>query len=128
MFFHVDSHNGLAIYEQIARQIKFAVAGGLLQPGQLAPSVRELAKELTINPNTIARAYRQLQDEGVLVAVRGTGLEVAPGAPEHCRQQRLELLRKRLRQTLTEARQSRLSYEEICSLVEQELSALKRED
>ena len=74
------SPTALAIYDQVVRQIKFAVAGGVLKEGELVPSVRELARELTINPNTVARAYRQLQDDGVLTSVRGTGLAVAAGA------------------------------------------------
>ena len=80
MFFAISAHNGVPIYEQIMRQVKFAVAAGLLGPGELVPSVRELARELVINPNTVARAYRELQAEGVLEAVRGTGLEIAAGA------------------------------------------------
>ena len=80
MFFQIDFGNGLAIYDQVVRQIKFAVAGEVLKEGELVPSVRELARELTINPNTVARAYRQLQDDGVLTSVRGTGLAVAAGA------------------------------------------------
>ena len=61
MFFAISAHNGVPIYEQIMRQVKFAVAAGLLGPGELVPSVRELARELVINPNTVARAYRELQ-------------------------------------------------------------------
>ena len=66
MFFQIDFGDTLPIYDQVVRQIKFAVAGGVLKEGELVPSVRELARELTINPNTVARAYRRLQDDGVL--------------------------------------------------------------
>ncbi len=128
MLFHIDPQNGLAIYEQIARQVKFAVANGSLRSGHLAPSVRELARELAINPNTIARAYRQLQDDGVLEAVRGTGLEVAPGAAERCQQERLDMIRARLRLVLAEARQSQLDPDEIRGLVEAELSLLQQQE
>jgi GntR family transcriptional regulator len=127
MFLHIDPHNGLAIYEQIVRQVKFAVAGGALAPGELVPSVRELARELAINPNTIARAYRQLQDDRVLAALRGTGLEVAAGAAERCRHERVKLIRARLRQVLAEGLQGGLSRRELRELVESELSALGRE-
>jgi GntR family transcriptional regulator len=127
VFFHIDPHNGLAIYDQIVRQIKFAVAGGVLRSGQLVPSVRELARELAINPNTIARAYRQLQDDRVLETVRGTGLEVASGAAERCRSDRVKLIRARLRQVLAEANQSRLEARELRELVEKELSAVERQ-
>jgi GntR family transcriptional regulator len=126
MLFHVEPHNGLAIYDQIVRQIKFAVAGGALRPGELVPSVRELARDLAINPNTIARAYRQLQDDRVLETVRGTGLEVAAGALERCKNERLKLIRARFKQVLAEARQSRLDKRELRELVEKELSALER--
>jgi GntR family transcriptional regulator len=128
MFFQIDPSNGLAIYDQIIRQIKFAIAGEALAPGELIPSVRELARELTINPNTVARAYRGLQDEGVLESVRGQGLAVAAGAPERCRCDRVRLIRERLRQVLIEAKQSRLDGEELRDLVEQELATIQREE
>ncbi|HEX5447047.1 MAG TPA: GntR family transcriptional regulator [Pirellulales bacterium] len=127
MFFSIDPSDGLAIYDQIVRQVKFAVAGGAIRPGEMVPSVRELAKELAINPNTVARAYRELQSQGVLAAVRGTGLEVAEGAPRHCRSQRVELIRARLRQVLCEAKQSRLDPDEIRRLVEHELTAVEKQ-
>ncbi|MCE5302992.1 MAG: GntR family transcriptional regulator [Planctomycetaceae bacterium] len=120
MFFRIDFSNELAIYEQVVRQIVFAVAGRLLREGEMIPSVRELARELTINPNTVARAYRQLQDDGVLASVRGTGLIVAEGAATRCRQRRLELIRQRLAQVFEEARHSRLDAQELRQLVEEE--------
>jgi GntR family transcriptional regulator len=127
MFFAISAHNGVPIYEQIMRQVKFAVAAGLLGPGELVPSVRELARELVINPNTVARAYRELQAEGVLEAVRGTGLEIAAGASRLCADERLKLLRGRLKEVFREARQSRLDVKQLRALVERELSALERE-
>ena len=122
MLFHIDPANGLAIYDQIVRQMKFAVADGVLRPGELVPSVRELARDLAINPNTIARAYRQLQDDRVLQSVRGTGLEVAGGAAERCRSERLKLIRARLRQVLAEAKQSKLDVRELRQLIDKELA------
>jgi GntR family transcriptional regulator len=126
MLLSVDPHNGLAIYDQIVRQIKFAVACGALRKGELVPSVRELARELAVNPNTVARAYRELQGEGVLSPVRGTGMEVAEGADRRCRGQRRELIRVRLRQVLAEAIQSQLDGDELRALVEQELAAAEK--
>lgn len=126
MFINIDPTNGLAIYDQIARQVIFAVAGGALKPGQLVPSVRELARELAVNPNTVARAYRQLQADGVLEPVRGTGLAVTAKAPQFCRSQRLRLLRDRIRQVLTEAGQSRLDGDKLRAMVQEELERLDR--
>jgi GntR family transcriptional regulator len=128
MFFQIDVGNGLAIYEQIVRQVKFAVAGELLKEGELVPSVRELARELAINPNTVARAYRQLQQAGVLAAVRGTGLAVEAGAGQRCREERVELIRTRLEQVLAEARQSRLDPLRLRALVEQQLATLEAKE
>ncbi|HEV3415171.1 MAG TPA: GntR family transcriptional regulator [Pirellulales bacterium] len=125
MFVDIEFSDGLAIYEQIVRQVKFAVAGGALKPGEMVPSVRELARELTVNPNTVARAYRELQSDRVLDPVRGTGLEVAAGAAERCRNERVKLIRARLRQVLAEAKRSRIDGDELRALVEKELGAIK---
>jgi GntR family transcriptional regulator len=128
MFFNIDPSNGLAIYEQVVRQVVFAVAAGSLQSGDRVPSVRELARELAINPNTVARAYRELQDEGVLNSVRGTGLVVADGACGRCQAQRLALLRNRVQQVLLEAKQSRLDPDQLRKLVECELAAIDQNE
>jgi GntR family transcriptional regulator len=125
MFFEIDFHNGLAVYDQVVRQVKYAVAAKLLAEGSMVPSVREVSAELTINPNTVTRAYRQLQDDGILVSVRGTGLAVAAGAFERCCNQRLELIRERLQQVFVEAQQSRLDPEAVRTLVEQQLAAIE---
>jgi len=125
MFFRIAPNNGLAIYDQVVRQVKFAVAAGVLRPAELVPSVREVARELAINPNTVARAYRQLQADRVLEPVRGTGLAVAAGAAEQCRRERLALIHERLRQVLREAAQSRLDGQELRALVEAELNVLE---
>jgi GntR family transcriptional regulator len=122
MFFAIEFSDGLAIYEQIVRQVKYAVAGGALKPGELVPSVRELARELAINPNTVARAYRELQTDRVLDTVRGTGLEVANGAAERCRNERIKLIRARLKQVLAEAKRSGLDGDELRALVDKELN------
>ncbi len=127
MFLQIDPADQLAIYDQIVRQVKFAVAGEVLKPGELVPSVRELARELTVNPNTVARAYRELQAEAVLEPVRGTGLAVAAGAPARCEAERRNLVRDRLRQVFAEARRSRLDQTELRAMEEDELAASQAE-
>ncbi|MBN2023684.1 MAG: GntR family transcriptional regulator [Pirellulales bacterium] len=118
----------MPIYEQIVRQVKFAVAGRIVKSGEMIPSVREVARALAINPNTVAKAYRQLQLDGVLEPVRGEGLQVAPGAVEPCVRDRLALIRARLRQVLGEARRSHLDARAIGELVQGELDAIQREE
>jgi GntR family transcriptional regulator len=124
MFLRIDPSDELAIYEQVVRQMKFAVAGAVLKPGDLVPSVRELARELTINPNTVSRAYRQLQADAVLEPVRGTGLAVAAEAPQRCRAERVEMIRARLRQVFAEAKRGRLDAGQLRALVDGEMAAL----
>ncbi len=124
MFFNIDPSNGLAIYDQIVRQVKFAVAADALRAGELVPSVRELARELAVNPNTVSRAYGVLQAENILASVRGTGMEVTTDAPGQCRKDRLRLIGERLHSVLQEARFGGLNRNEISSLIEKELSRL----
>lgn len=126
MFFTIDAHNGLAVYDQIVRQLKFAVADGALTSGELVPSVRELARDLAINPNTVARAYRQLQNDGVLESVRGTGLAVTSAARRQCQSERTKLIRARLKLVLEEAATSGLDNAEIEQLVRAEIATLRR--
>lgn len=125
MFFTIDPSDGLAIYDQIVRQVKYAVASDLLRAGDLVPSVRELARDLAVNPNTVARAYRDLQASSIIAPLRGTGLEVTPAAFDICRNDRTRLIRERVRGVLLEARNSRLDLEELSQLVHEELARLK---
>jgi GntR family transcriptional regulator len=124
MFFSIDPSNGVAIYEQIVRQVAFAVASEALATGELVPSVRELARELAVNPNTVARAYRDLQSDGVLAPVRGTGLAVAPGALKHCKLLRKRIVRDRIASALAEAKQSGVGPESLRALIDEELAKL----
>lgn len=126
MFFSIQPTSDLAIFDQIVRQVKFGVANGTLPAGELVPSVRELARELMVNPNTVVKAYRDLTTAGILEPVRGTGLAVANDAVVKCEKERLSLLRGRLRSVLEEAHSSRLEAAEIRSLVDDELLKLER--
>ena len=129
MFLRIDPDSGLAIYDQVVRQMKFAIAGEALKPGDMVPSVRELARDLAINPNTVSRAYLQLQHDGVLETVRGLGLSVSAGATKRCRTEGATLIRERLAQVFEEARLSHLDPDELRKMVSTELeSALKRKD
>ncbi len=124
MFFTIDASNGVAIYEQIVRQIKFAIAEEALRPGQLLPSARALSVDLAINPNTVVRAFQQLQADGVLETVRGRGLAVRAGAVAVCKELRRSLISERLRSALAEALHGGLNVREIKSIVHQQLEHL----
>ena len=127
MFLYIDPSNGLAIYDQVVRQVKFAVAQGAVKPGNLIPSVREMARELAINPNTVARAYQQLQADGVLEQVRGMGLEVAADAVKQCKSERHKMIQDRIRQVLVEAKQSGLEEDELRQIIEKQLTSALRD-
>ena len=124
MIISINAASDLAIYDQIVRQIKFAVASEVLQTGEMVPSVREMAKQTAVNPNTVSRAYRELQSDGVLEMVRGTGLAVTKGALKKCRRDRQALIQERLRAVLEEAVQSQLAADDIRTLCESELTRL----
>src|SRR4051794_41982580 len=84
MVLSVRPDSPVPIYEQIAAQVVFGVAAGDPPPGDLVPSVRDLAQRLLVNPNTVARAYQDLERIGVLESKRGRGMEVTAKAPALC--------------------------------------------
>lgn len=127
MFIRISSNNGVSVYDQIARQVKFAVADGVLTAGDLIPSVRELARELAINPNTVARAYRELQREDIVESLPGTGLAVRSGSRRACQAERRELIKQRVNQTMRESLEAGYSFEEVNDIVEAELKRLGKE-
>lgn len=109
-----------SIYEQIAGQVVFAVASGDLAPGELIPSVRDLAVQLTVNPNTVTRAFQELERLGVIAARRGLGMAVTPDAPQLCRNRRKELIRDRVRETVREASSAGLQATDVHKLIDDE--------
>ncbi len=123
MFFSIHADGPVPIYEQIVAQVIYGVAAGALEVGSFIPSVRELAEQLMVHPNTVARAYQDLEKLGVVTPRRGRGMEVTPQAQTACRNKRRELVRRRIREALREAAGSALNPEEIRTLVEEELAS-----
>ncbi len=124
MFFSVDPSSGVAIYLQIVRQIKFAIAEESLRPGHLLPSVRQLSQQLAVNPNTVARAIGQLQADGVVETLRGRGTVVSKGAVAQCRKERKSIVADRIGDVLAEALHAGVSADELRQVVEQKLMSL----
>jgi GntR family transcriptional regulator len=81
----IDPTSPVPISEQIAEGVRFEIAGGRLATGERLPSVRGLAKDLLVNPNTVAKVYRDLERDGILRAKPGSGVFVARGAADRCR-------------------------------------------
>ncbi|MFO1042985.1 MAG: GntR family transcriptional regulator [Planctomycetaceae bacterium] len=126
MFFQIDPDSGVAIYDQIARQVKYAIARNTLRAGELVPSVRELAVKLAVNPNTVARAYRDLQNDRVLEALRGEGLRVSQEAAAHCRRARQANMEERVQRVVIEALQSGFAKDDFVKIVESAWQSLAR--
>src|SRR5947207_4565737 len=116
---HIDIRpkDPIPIFQQIVSHITYLIASGATDPGTSIPSVRELGEQLTVNPNTVARAYQILAEKGILQVKRGLGMEVTAEAPAICRADRQEIVRTRVREALREAVASALPPEEVEQLV-----------
>ena len=127
MFIEIDASLSQPLFEQIAMQMKFAIAAGTVRVNEMIPSVRDLARQLAVNPNTIVRAYRLLQEEAILVPRRGVGLVVAEDSQIECQRQRKEFFKHRFDSFLEEAARSGLSGGEIEEIIQmQETDHRKR--
>jgi len=124
VLFHVNPSSGVPIYVQIETQVKNAIAAGALPYNQALPSVRKLAAGLGINPNTAARAYQELEREGIIATVPGGGTYVADNIPRFLKSEKLRRLRPYARQIAIEGAQLRLTTEEILKTVQEELDSL----
>ncbi len=124
MLLHVNPSSGVPVYLQIQGQVKHAVAAGGLKQDDALPSVRKLAAELRVNPNTVARAYQELEREGVIRTVPGGGTFVADGQPGLMKAEKVRRLRPVARQLAVEGTQMRLGQEEIQKLLKDELDQL----
>jgi len=111
------------VYGQIARQLREAIASGTLAPGRALPAVRTVAGDLGVNLNTVARAYRQLQDEGFLEITERAGARVAAPS-EGSSRERLDPLRRDLRTALARLRQAGVPVPDLKKMLEAELAAL----
>ncbi len=125
MWFHVDPLSGVPIYMQVLNQVKRATASGMLKPGDQMASVRELAIELTVNPNTIAKAYQELEREGIIKTVRGVGTFVAEKEVKIVREERVRVLMAAIDKVLVEAHHLGFSDEEVRGLLEERIKEWK---
>jgi GntR family transcriptional regulator len=115
--FQIDPRAPSPPSEQLADQVRFAVASGRLAPGDRLPSVRALAEEIRLNPNTVGRAWRDLEREGVLESRRGDGMFVAAGALKSCRAAADSLVRERLARAVAEALGAGMPVERVFEIV-----------
>ena len=124
MRLHVTPGDGVPIYRQIINQVKYLIASGRLEPGDELPPIRTLAQQLVINPNTVARAYRDLEGMGLLSSRQGSGTVVADGGSPLARREKMRILTERVDALLAESAQLRVGLEEVLSLVQQRAAHL----
>src|SRR6185295_5329648 len=115
----VDAASHTPIYEQVVAQVRALVASGRLLAGERLPSVRGLAERLLINPNTVARAYRELERDGVVVSRQGHGVFVNDQASPFRAAQRRRMLATSIDRLFAEAAQLGLEPAEVVELVRQ---------
>lgn len=119
MQIRVSTADGLPVYQQIVNQIKYLVASGGLTPGAELPPIRVLAERLLINPNTVARAYRELETAGIVVKRGTVGTFVSDTPSPLARRERLRILRERIDALLADARHMGIGVDELKALVDE---------
>ena len=119
MQLRISDRDGVPIYVQLVRQIKYLISSGRLAADDQLPPVRKLAEQLLVNPNTVARAYRELENEGLVSIRQGAGVFVADGASPLARREQQRILAERIDMLLTEARQMKVDQETLITLIRQ---------
>jgi GntR family transcriptional regulator len=115
LWFRIDFHSSKPIYEQIKEKIKLLILSGKLKEGEFVPSIRSLAEDLGVNLNTVARAYRELVQEGVLEAKRGEGYVVSKVNVEKIRTQ----LETELKKKIEDCKKAGIPLERILKIAEE---------
>lgn len=116
MAFRIDTQSGVPIYQQVEEQIRRMIAAGTLPPGQRLSTVRELASALVINPNTVARAYQNLEREGVVETRRGLGTFACEPSLRMTAGERRDSVAVHLARALVEAETMGVTPDEVLSL------------
>jgi len=119
MSFRIDTKSGVPFYRQIIEQVKYAIARGRLEPGDQLPTVRRLAVDLSVNPNTVVRAYRELEIERVLDTQQGSGTFVSNTRLEIDQLERQRMLNQILTDLLARASSYGLTLDEVLAGLQQ---------
>ena len=125
MQIHISTNDGVPIYLQVVNQIKFLIASGRLASGAELPPIRVLAAQLLINPNTVARAYRELETAGLVEKRRTAGTYVSEQGSPLARRERLKILAERIDTLLAEASHMGISVEDVMKLVQQRYEVIQ---
>jgi GntR family transcriptional regulator len=113
----ISASDGIPIYLQIVNQVKYLAASRRLAPGEELPPIRVLAERLVVNPNTVARAYRELEAAGVVEKRRTAGTFVSEAGSPLARRERIKIVTERVDALLAEARQLGIGVDEVVELI-----------
>lgn len=106
---NVNLHSNVAVYLQIENLVQFAVASGILKAGDKLPAVREVCEQLDVNPNTVGKAYRDLEVMGIVYTRRGFGVFIEKDCEKKCRNESHKRVAERIFEVASEARMAGLS-------------------
>ena len=126
MQIHITSNDGVPIYVQIVNQVKQLVASGRLTAGDEIPPIRGLAEQLVVNPNTVARAYLELERAGIVTKRHGTGTYIAEAVRLMAQRDRVKALRPRVDALVTEARHLGVELGDVIKLLRERDAAIDR--
>ncbi len=126
MNININLKDGVPIYRQIANQIRYMVASGILQPGEEISPVRTLALAISVTPNTVVKAYQELENQGVIFKRRGAGTYIADEAVTLADQERLRIIRQRIDALLAEAHQLKFNEQDLDKLIAERRDAMDK--
>lgn len=125
MLFHIDFKTGKPAYLQVVDQVRYAAASGALRPGDSLPSIRPLAEEMCVNKNTIAKAYAELESQGVIETIPGKGCFLKDGATPFTKSVRQKILLKEVDEAVVTAHHLQVDPETFLALVRERLEYFK---
>lgn len=125
MLVHISTTDAVPIYLQIVNQVKYLVASGRLTAGEELPAIRGLAEQLLINPNTVARAYRELESAGIIEKRRTAGTYVSDQGSPLARREKMRILSERIDALLAEAQHLKVDVQEVVKMIQQRHSVMQ---
>ena len=128
MLIQINFKSGKPVYLQVVDQIKAAAASGALQPGESLPPIRPLAEQLRINRNTVAKAYAELEGQGVIETIAGRGCFLKENHSPFRKEVRLQMLTEAVDDAVVQAHHLQVSGEEFLSLVKDRLESFEEKN
>ncbi len=126
MLFQIDFKSGKPVYLQLVDQIRYAAAAGSLRPGEALPSIRPLAEELRVNRNTIAKAYTELESQGVIETLPGKGCFLKENNSPFTKQVKNKLLLTEIDEAVVMAHHLQVDREKFLALIKERLDYFER--